>query len=132
MGMFSSPNSASIMNSVPPQERGVASGMMMTLMNTAFTASMAMFFTRVIVGITQKFPGAMTSSLASIGAAISPNPNKYSSNRGTVFGVLLNPANTILSGLPASFVAAILTQHSQRSQVQHGSLPHLQMHLCLH
>ena len=62
-GMFGSPNSASIMNSVPAQDRGVASGMMTTVMNTAFTASMAMFFTIVIVGITQRFPDAMTSSL---------------------------------------------------------------------
>nr|WP_243686777.1 MFS transporter [Methanobacterium formicicum] len=67
-GMFGSPNSASIMNSVPPQERGVASGMLTTIMNTAFTASMAIFFTIVIVGITQRFPDAIASSLASIGA----------------------------------------------------------------
>ena len=67
-GMFGSPNSASIMNSVPAQDRGVASGMMTTVMNTAFTASMAMFFTIVIVGITQRFPAEMTSSLLAIGA----------------------------------------------------------------
>jgi len=50
-GMFASPNSSSIMNSVPPEDRGVASGMMSTLMNSANTASMAVFFTIVIVGI---------------------------------------------------------------------------------
>lgn len=50
-GMFGSPNMASIMNSVAPEDRGVASGMMNTLMMTAFTASMAIFFTIVIVGI---------------------------------------------------------------------------------
>ena len=68
-GILGSPNSASIMNSVPPQERGVASGMLTTIMNTAFTASMAIFFTIVIVGITQRFPDAMASSLAGLGAA---------------------------------------------------------------
>ena len=47
-GMFGSPNSSSIMNSVPPQDRGVASGMMFTIMNTSFTASMAIFFTIVL------------------------------------------------------------------------------------
>ena len=50
------------MNSVPPEDRGVASGMISTLRNTAQTASMAIFFTIVIVGITQRFPDAMTSS----------------------------------------------------------------------
>jgi MFS family permease len=44
-GMFSSPNSSSIMNSVPSQDRGVASGMMFTLSNSANTLSMAVFFT---------------------------------------------------------------------------------------
>ena len=108
-GMFSSPNSASIMNSVPPQERGVASGMMMTLMNTAFTASMAMFFTIVIVGITQQFPGAMTSALASIGALQLAPVLSNIPPTGALFSAFLgfNPVNTILSGLPTSFVAAI-------------------------
>ncbi len=55
-GMFSSPNSSSIMNSVPAQDRGVASGMMSTLINSAATLSMAIFFTIVIVGI----PGSTT------------------------------------------------------------------------
>jgi MFS family permease len=34
-GMFGSPNSCSIMNSVPSEDRGVASGMMFTIMNTS-------------------------------------------------------------------------------------------------
>lgn len=108
-GMFSSPNSASIMNSVPPNERGVASGMMMTLLNTAFTASMAMFFTIVIVGITQRFPDDMTSSLASIGAAQLAPVLSSIPPTGAMFSAFLgfNPVNTILSGLPSAFVATI-------------------------
>jgi MFS family permease len=108
-GMFGSPNSASIMNSVPPEDRGVASGMMYTIMNTAMTASMAIFFTIVIVGITQRFPDAMTSSLASIGAV---NLAPVLSNippTAALFSAFLgyNPVNAILSSLPASFVAHI-------------------------
>ncbi|SCG86306.1 MFS transporter [Methanobacterium congolense] len=108
-GMFSSPNSASIMNSVPAQERGVASGMMMTMMNTAFTASMAIFFTIVIVGITQRFPDAMTSSLASIGAVQLAPVLSNIPPTGALFSAFLgyNPVSTILAGLPASFSAAI-------------------------
>ena len=108
-GMFGSPNSASIMNSVPPEDRGVASGMMYTIMNTAMTASMAIFFTIVIVGITQRFPDAMTSSLVSIGAV---NLAPVLSNippTAALFSAFLgyNPVNAILSNLPASFVAHI-------------------------
>ena len=108
-GMFGSPNSASIMNSVPPEDRGVASGMMYTIMNTAMTASMAIFFTIVIVGITQRFPDAMTSSLASIGAV---NLAPVLSNippTAALFSAFLgyNPVDAILSSLPASFVAHI-------------------------
>ena len=71
-GMFSSPNSSSIMNSVPPQDRGVASGMMATLMNSAMTLSMAVFFTIVIVGIEKSFPSAIHESFASLGASQLP------------------------------------------------------------
>jgi MFS family permease len=108
-GMFGSPNSSSIMNSVPPQDRGVASGMMFTIMNTSFTVSMAIFFTIVIVGITQRFPEAMTSSLASIGAVkLSPILSNIPPT-GALFSAFLgyNPVNAILSVLPPAIVAAI-------------------------
>jgi MFS family permease len=108
-GMFGSPNSSSIMNSVPPQDRGVASGMMFTIMNTSFTASMAIFFTIVIVGITQRFPDAMATSLASIGAIhlapilsnIPPTSALFSAFLG------YNPVNAILGALPPALVSAI-------------------------
>ena len=108
-GMFGSPNSASIMNSVPPQERGVASGMLTTIMNTAFTASMAIFFTIVIVGITQRFPDAMASSLASIGAVqLTPILSNIPPT-GALFSAFLgyNPVETILTSVPSAVVSQI-------------------------
>ncbi len=108
-GMFGSPNSASIMNSVPPQERGVASGMLTTIMNTAFTGSMAIFFTIVIVGITQRFPDALTSSLASIGAVqLAPILSNIPPT-GALFSAFLgyNPVETILSSVPSAVVNQI-------------------------
>lgn len=108
-GMFGSPNSASIMNSVPAQDRGVASGMMTTVMNTAFTASMAMFFTILIVGITQRFPEAMTASLVSIGAVkLAPILSNIPPT-GALFSAFLgyNPVQSILANLPPSVVASI-------------------------
>lgn len=108
-GMFSSPNTASIMNSVSPKDRGVASGMITTVIMTAFTASMAMFFTIVIVGITQNFPGAMTTSLASIGAVQLAPVLSSIPPTGALFSAFLgfNPVSTILSALPTQFVSAI-------------------------
>lgn len=108
-GMFGSPNNASIMNSVPPQDRGVASGMMFTIMNTAFTVSMAIFFTVVIVGVTQRFPAAMTASLTSIGAVkLAPILTSIPPT-GALFSAFLgyNPIGTILSALPTNIVSAI-------------------------
>ena len=108
-GMFSTPNTASIMNSVPSEDRGVASGMISTLRNTAGTASMAIFFTIVIVGITQRFPDAMLSSLTSIGAV---NLAPILSNippTSALFSAFLgyNPVNAILITLPPSIVTHI-------------------------
>jgi EmrB/QacA subfamily drug resistance transporter len=108
-GMFGSPNSSSIMNSVPPEDRGVASGMMFTIMNTSFTASMAIFFTIVIVGITQRFPEAMLTSLAGIGAVkLAPILSNIPPT-GALFSAFLgyNPVNAILSVLPPTIVATI-------------------------
>ena len=45
MGLFASPNRASIMNSVPDTERGVASGTSTTLVNVGATFSLAIAFT---------------------------------------------------------------------------------------
>ena len=108
-GIFGSPNNASIMKSVPPNERGVASGMIYTLMNTGFTVSMGLFFTVLIVGITQRFPAEMTSSLASIGAAnLAPVLNNIPAT-SALFSALLgyNPVGSLLSSIPAPLVASI-------------------------
>jgi MFS family permease len=108
-GMFGSPNSASIMNSVPANERGVASGMMTTVMNTAFTASMAMFFTIVIIGITQRYPDAVTASLTAIGAVkLAPLLNSIPPT-GALFSAFLgyNPIGNMISSLPPSMAAMI-------------------------
>jgi MFS family permease len=118
-GMFSSPNSSSIMNSVPPEDRGVASGMMFTLSNSANTLSMAVFFTIVIVGIQEAFPGAIQSSFTSFGslqitsavqqladhlAAMSPTNALFSAFLG------YNPMDSILGAIDPSIVNSIPQQ----------------------
>ena len=109
MGMFGAPNSASIMNSVPSEDRGIASGMMYTINNTAQTASMAIFFTIIIIGITQRFPEAMTASLSSIGAVYLAPALSNIPPTAALFSAFLgyNPVESILSALPAPLVAHI-------------------------
>ena len=108
-GMFGAPNSASIMNSVPSEDRGIASGMMYTINNTAQTASMAIFFTIIIVGITQRFPEAMTTSLSSIGAVYLAPALSNIPPTAALFSAFLgyNPVDSILAALPAPLVAHI-------------------------
>ena len=66
-GLFAAPNIASIMNSVPPEHRGAASGMRATLQNAGQTISLAAFFTIIITGLTSGLPGALSGAMTSAG-----------------------------------------------------------------
>jgi len=67
MGMFAAPNTSAIMNSVPPAQRGVSSGMRSTLQNTGMALSMALYFTILIIGLSQSLPPALNTSLTNAG-----------------------------------------------------------------
>ena len=54
-GLFFSPNWAEMMNSVPPDRRGAAGGMIATFQNSAFVLSIGIFFTLMVAG--QQTPG---------------------------------------------------------------------------
>ena len=62
-GMFASPNSSSIMGSVPASERGVASGMRSTFQNSGTAISIGIFFTLVIAGVASSLPATLSSGL---------------------------------------------------------------------
>ena len=51
MGLFSAPNAAAIMNSVPARQRGAASGMLATFQNSGFVLSIGIFFSLMIAGL---------------------------------------------------------------------------------
>ena len=68
-GLFASPNIASIMNSVPPEHRGVANGMRATLQNTGSTLSITFFFTIIIYGLANSLPGALYKALTGVGVS---------------------------------------------------------------
>jgi MFS family permease len=108
-GMFGSPNIAAIMNSVPPEERGVASGMRSMLQNSGMVVSMALFFTIVILSLTHLFPPELATSLTSAGAPDLITPMSTIPPTGALFAAFLgyNPVHAILVTLPAAVVAGI-------------------------
>jgi MFS family permease len=68
-GMFASPNSSSIMGSVPARQRGAASGMRSTFQNSGTALSIGVFFSLMIAGLASTLPKTLTSGLQSQGVA---------------------------------------------------------------
>ena len=67
MGLFSSPNSAGVMNSLPTSQRGAGAGMLATFMNSASVLSIGVFFTLMIVGLASGLPQTLQSGLLAHG-----------------------------------------------------------------
>jgi MFS family permease len=67
MGAFAAPNRAGVMNSLPPQHRGVGSGMNSTFQNTAQVLSIGIFFTLMIVGLSSSLPATLYHGLVAHG-----------------------------------------------------------------
>ncbi|ADP81707.1 MFS transporter [Pseudofrankia inefficax] len=63
-GMFASPNTSSIMGSVPVAQRGVASGMRATFQNTGTALSIGVFFSLMVAGLAGSLPRALSGGLA--------------------------------------------------------------------
>ncbi len=62
-GLFAAPNTAAIMNAVPGEYRGAASGMRSTLQNDGMAISIGLFFTIVIAGLSHSLPAAINNAL---------------------------------------------------------------------
>ena len=56
MGLFAAPNRAGIMNSLPPEQRGVGAGMSATFQNSAMVLSIGVFFTLIVLGLASSLP----------------------------------------------------------------------------
>ena len=113
MGMFAAPNTAAIMNAVPPEHRGAASGMRATLQNAGMQLSMAVFFTIVLVGLSNGLSGSVSNALTSAGAtgpAGAALSNLVATNpTGALFGAFLgqNPMALYIKALPAGLQAQL-------------------------
>jgi MFS family permease len=99
MGLFSSPNRAAIMNSLPAAERGVGAGMTSTFQNSATVLSIGVFFSMLILGLAGTLPGAMYSGLVGQGvpAAVATQVSQLPPV-STLFAALLgyNPIQNLL------------------------------------
>ena len=62
-GIFTAPNTAAIMSSVPPAQRGAASGVRATFFNAGSSLSIGIFFSLMIVGLAHTMPSALNAGL---------------------------------------------------------------------
>ena len=68
-GIFTAPNTAAIMSSVPAAQRGAASGVRATFFNAGSSLSIGVFFSLMIVGLANTLPSAMSSGLQAQGVS---------------------------------------------------------------
>ncbi len=118
MGLFSSPNRAQVMNSLPAGERGVGSGMAATFQNSAMVLSIGVFFSLIVLGLAAQLPAHLYAGLVREG--VGPARAKAFAHLppvGTLFAAFLgdNPIATLLGpGLHhlSAHHAAVLTSRS--------------------
>jgi MFS family permease len=103
-GMFTSPNSSSVMGSVPARQRGVASGMRSTFINSGTAISIGVFFTLMIAGLSSHLPKTLSSGLHAAGlsataahkiASLPPVSSLFAAQLG------INPLRHMLAGTGA-------------------------------
>ena len=123
-GLFVAPNTAAIMNSVPAESRGAASGMRASFYNVGFPISIGVFFSLMIVGLNTRVPQALYNGLIQNGVSPSiagelsklpPVSYLFAALLGyNPLGTLLGP--TVLNSLPTD-AAARLTSRSYFPQL---------------
>jgi MFS family permease len=99
MGIFFSPNRASVMNSLPPNQRGAGGGMAATFMNSAMVLSIGIFFTLMIVGLSGGLHESLYNGLRAHGvSAAVANKAANLPPVSTLFAAFLgyNPVQTLL------------------------------------
>ncbi|MEY9871565.1 MFS family permease [Streptacidiphilus sp. MAP12-33] len=131
-GMFSAPNTSSIMGSVPPGRRGVASGMRSTFQNSGSALSIGLFFSLMVVGLSGTLPHTLSSGLQAQGvpagtaahiASLPPVSTLFATFLGSnPIGHLLGPSG-VLHTLPAH-AAATLTGNRFFPELVSGPFHH--------
>ena len=70
-GMFSAPNQTAVMNSVPAENRGSAGGIQAAFMNSGMVLSIGVFFSLMIVGLSNSLPKSLFIGLSQNGVSVS-------------------------------------------------------------
>jgi MFS family permease len=98
-GMFVSPNTAAVMNAVPPEHRGAAAGMRAALQNVSYMFSIIIFFSLLIIGLGATLHNAVYGGLVGMGVSNSTAAGASDiSPTGALFAAFLgyNPLKTII------------------------------------
>jgi MFS family permease len=107
VGVFAAPNTAAIMNSVPAEDRGSASGMRATFQNTGMVLSIGVFFSLMIVGLSSTLPHEMSTQLQANGVSAEKAQEVADAPVvGNLFAAFLgyNPMETLLDNPHAAGV----------------------------
>jgi MFS family permease len=68
-GMFSAPNATAVMNSVPAENRGSAAGIQAAFLNSGMVLSIGVFFSLMIVGLSNTLPNTLLHGLTAHGVS---------------------------------------------------------------
>jgi MFS family permease len=123
-GCFASPNRAAVMNSLPPQHRGAGSGMNTTFQNSAQVLSIGIFFTLIILGLSDTLPPALVRGLTAHGVPVQTAVSiSHLPPVSTLFAAFLgyNPASHLLG----PHVLSQLTPAQRASVTGHSFFPSL-------
>jgi MFS family permease len=99
-GLFASPNTSSIMSSVPAQHRGAASGMRSVFMNSGMSLSIGFFFSLMIAGLAATLSKTLSAGLRAQGVPAAAAAHVASLPPvSTLFSALLgyNPIKNMLA-----------------------------------
>jgi MFS family permease len=112
MGMFASPNTASVMNSVPAEDRGSASGMRSTFQNMGSVIGLSILFTLVLLVLSRDLPVSLASAASQAGAPQLSSALIQIPPTAAVFAAFLgyNPMGTELNQLPSNLTNSLSPQ----------------------
>jgi len=123
-GMFSSPNTSSIMGSVPAEQRGVASGMRATFQNSGSLVSIGIFFSLITAGLAATLGTTLSTGLTKSGLpAVVAARIAHLPPTSALFAAFLgyNPMATLV---PANVLQAI-TAARRATLLGHSFFPNL-------
>jgi MFS family permease len=124
-GLFASPNTSSIMSSVPAQHRGAASGMRSVFMNSGMSLSIGFFFSLMIAGLANTLPKTLSRGLQAQGVpAAAASHVAHLPPVSTLFSALLG-YNPIAGLLGPTGVLARLPRHNVAVLTGHQFFPDL-------